>query len=473
VKRVTRRWLQRELQWRLALPVLCIVLVGGLFSAYGAQFLVDKVFDRWLLDAASSLAGEVKMDEGHARISLNPQAERMLIYDVVDRVDFAVLDDGGRLLAGRAGIPLAGHNERHYDDGARAFDAEFLNREVRIAWVDVRPGGRADPVRVGIAETRLKRDRAQRDLLLVFSPLSLLLLLAAFVIAQGVRRTIRPLEALAARWNQRSHTSLDAIPTDEVPRELMPFATALNDMLQRVRGVLEREQRFASTAAHQLRTPLTALQLGLARAAEASDLDSARSVLKDLGGTTQRTARLVQQLLALSRLDPELAKTTEFNRLELGALARSVGESYVDVAADLGIRLELEEVGHGRDPAAIRGQAELVSEALGNLVDNALRHTPTGGVVRIVVSDRPPTLAVHDSGPGVRDDERERVFERFARGAAAQGPGSGLGLAIVKEIAGLHGAAVELGRSPSGGALFSLVFDLYTRPDDSGEASAP
>jgi len=472
VKRVARRWLQRELQWRLALPVLCIVLVGGLLSVYGAQFLVDKVFDRWLLDAASSLAGEVRMDGEHARISLSPQAERMLIYDVVDRVDFAVLDNAGDLLAGRSGIPLAGHNERRYDDGARAFDAEFLNHEVRIAWVDVRPVARAEPVRVGVAETRLKRDRARRDLLLVFSPLSLLLLLAALVIARGVRRTIRPLEALAARWNERSHASLDSIPTDEVPRELMPFATALNDMLQRVRSVLEREQRFASTAAHQLRTPLTALQLGLARAADAPDLDAARSVLKDLGETTQRTARLVQQLLALSRLDPELAKTTDFSRLELNALARSVGESYVDIAADQGIRLELEELGDGRDQATIRGQAELVSEALGNLVDNALRHTPAGGVVRIVVSARPPTLAVHDSGPGVRDDEKERIFERFARGTAAQGAGSGLGLAIVKEIADLHGAAIELGRSPCGGALFSLVFNRYTQPDDAGEAAA-
>lgn len=460
MKRVSGRWLQRELQWRLALPVLGVVLAGGLLSAYGAEFLVEKVFDRWLLDAARSLAEEVRFDAGHPRIELSKQAESMLLYDVVDRVDFAVLD-GGRLLLGSPGIPAQGQHERRYGQDAWALDTEFGGREVRVAWVDVPSKDGSASVRVGVAETRLKRDRARRDLLLVFSPLSLLLLLAALVVAHGVRRTVRPLEMLAARWNQRSHSSLDAIPTDEVPRELMPFASALNDMLLRVRGVLEREQRFASTAAHQLRTPLTALQLGLARAAEAPDLASARLVLQDLGETTQRTARLVQQLLALSRLDPELTKTTEFSKLELNSLARNVGESYLDAAADRGIQLELDEAVDDAPRAIVRGQADLLSEALGNLVDNALRYTPCDGIVRIVVTARPPTLAVHDSGPGVPTEERERIFERFARGAAAQGVGSGLGLAIVKEIAGLHGATIELAHSPCGGALFSLVFEPY------------
>jgi two-component system sensor histidine kinase TctE len=458
VKRAAGRWLQRELQWRLALPVLGIVLAGGLLSAYGAEYLVDKVFDRWLLDAARSLAEEVRFDTGRPRIELSAQAESMLLFDVVDRVNFAVLD-GDRLLLGSPGIPVQGQHERHYGQGSWALDTRYGGHEVRVAWVDMRsPDGTAS-VRVGVAETRLKRDRARRDLLLVFSPLSLLLLLAALVVAHGVRRTVRPLEMLAARWNQRSHSSLDAIPTDEVPRELMPFASALNDMLARVRGVLEREQRFASTAAHQLRTPLTALQLGLARAAEAPDLGSARRVLQDLGETTQRTARLVQQLLALSRLDPELTKTTAFSDLELNALARNVGESYLDAAADRGIQLELDEAVGEASRATIRGQADLLSEALGNLVDNALRYTPSGGLVRIAVTAGPPTLAVHDSGPGVPAEERERIFERFARGAAAQGVGSGLGLAIVKEIAALHGATIGLGHSPCGGALFSIVFE--------------
>lgn len=449
-----RRWLQRELQWRLALPVLAIVLLGGLFSVYGAQYLVDKVFDRWLIDAARSLAAEVQFDAGKPSITLSHEAERMLIFDVIDQVNFTVMD-GDRVLIGQPGIPQQGDSERRYVDGARAFDARYLDRDVRAVWVEA---GRSATgvVRVGIAETLAKRTRARRDLLLVFSPLSLLLLLAAFVVARGVRRTVSPLETLAARWNQRSHNSLEPIPTDEVPRELMPFATALNNMLRRVRGVLEREQRFASTAAHQLRTPLTALQLGLSRAGEAPDLASMRQVLHDLGDATQRTSRLVQQLLALSRLDPELPHTAAFTRVDLNALARAVGEAYLDAAADHGVNLEFHE-----DPthtAIIRGQADLLSEALGNLVDNALRQTPSGGTVRIAVHAAPPSIEVDDSGPGVPPEEQALIFERFARGSTAKGLGSGLGLAIVKEIADLHGAAVELGDSPAGGARFAVDF---------------
>lgn len=457
--RHSRRWLQRELEWRLGLPVLAIMLAGGLFSAWGADFLVETTFDRWLLDAARSLAQQVKSEHGRGQLMLNPQAETMLVYDVVDRIDFEVLD-GDRVLAGRADLPKAGRHERLYGGEARAIDAQYRGTEVRVVWVKAAGSAGQPGVSVGVAETMIKRRHARGDLLLVFSPLIVMLLLAAYVVLQGVRRTVKPLEALAARWNERSHISLEAIPTDEVPRELLPFATALNDMLQRVRDVLAREQRFASTAAHQLRTPLTALQLGLARAAEARDLESAKSVLGELGRTTQRTSRLVQQLLALSRLDPELNKTQAFAPIDLAELALGVGLTYQDGAADRGVKLELRDLGGGRK-ALVRGVADLVSEALGNLVDNALRHAPAGGVVRISVECDPPTLTVDDDGPGVPPAESDLIFERFARGSSARDAGSGLGLAIVRDIAELHMAKIGLMRSSRGGASFFIAFAPY------------
>lgn len=140
-------------------------------------------------------------------------------------------------------------------------------------------------------------------------------------IVWGVRRSIRPLEAIAARWNERSHTSLDPIRASDMPRELMPFATALNGLLQRIRDMLARERQFAATAAHQLRTPLTGLQLGLARAAEAPDLEATRCVLRELEQNTQRSARMVQQLLSLGRLDPELRGALDCRDTDLVALA--------------------------------------------------------------------------------------------------------------------------------------------------------
>ena len=455
--RPPKRWLQRELLWRLMLPVLPLLLLGGLASALGAEYLVNQVFDRWLLDAARSLAREVHVEEGRAGLTLTGQARRMLVYDVVDKVYFAV-QDGETTLAGTPELPRQGRNVHHYSGQAQAFDASLGGQAVRVVWVPVPAAGDGeadDGRRVGVAETLTKRAVARGQLLFIFAPLSVLLLLAAFAIARGVIRTVRPLEALALRWSARTHASLDSIDTSEVPKELMPFATALNDMLARVRGVLERERQFAATAAHQLRTPLTALQLGLARAAEAPTHEASRQALSELGAITQRTGRLLQQLLAIGQLDQQLADHAEFVAVDLNALARDVGSSFFEAAESQGVALELREAAV---PTVIRGAPDLLSEALGNLVDNAIRHAARPGRVVIEVHPAPAALCVFDDGAGVPDDERDLVFERFVRGSGATGLGSGLGLAIVRDIAQLHQARVRLERSAWGGAAVWLSF---------------
>ena len=286
-------------------------------------------------------------------------------------------------------------------------------------------------------------------------PLALLALVMAAAIILVVRRTVRPLEVIAARWNARSHASLQPIGDDDVPRELMPFATALNDLLGRIREMLDRERQFAAIAAHQLRTPLTGLQLGLARAAQAPDLATARDVIQELSHTTQRTARLVQQLLGLGRLDPETRGDSDFRSADLVALAQDVGAAHADQAfakkIDLELISQLESV-----PVVM--QPELMSEALGNLIDNAIRYTQAGGRIMVEVLTGPTRIRVSDSGPGIAEDERELVFERFVRGRLAIGDGSGLGLAIVRDIAALHGASVALSDSAWGGTRATISF---------------
>ncbi len=308
---------------------------------------------------------------------------------------------------------------------------------------------------VRVAETIIKRHEARQDLLLTMSPAVVLVLMAAGVIDLALRRMLGTLQRIAARWNQQSHESLAPIPADDVPGELLPFALALNDLLQRVRVMLERERQFAATVAHQLRTPLTGLRLGLTRAAAAPNPAAARAVLDELGATAQRTARLVQQLLALSRLDPNVRDSASMRQVDLVALAHDTGESYLDAAQTSDIELEFVS---GADTVPVRGEPDLLSEALGNLIDNAIRYTPAGGRILISVRAAPPSISVADSGRGIPADEREVIFERFVRGREAQGDGSGLGLAIVKEIAGLHGAALSVSSSDRGGACFTLTF---------------
>ncbi len=452
MKARTDRWLQRDLLRRLLLPVLAIVLLTGAATAFNAHELVEEVFDRWLLDAARSLATQIHFEGTRAVVELSPQAEAMLRYDVEDRVSYEVTQ-GQRHLIGDRGLPLEGDDDDAYGGGDRAYDSVVLGKRVRIASVPV--PGPGEPALVIVAETQAKRDNATRALLLVIAPVWALVLLAALGVGMAVRRTVRPLERMAAQWSEHSHASLDPIPTEDVPRELRPFAVALNDLLGRVRELLLRERHFAATAAHQLRTPLAGLQLGLARAAECPDLESTRKALANLEITTQRTARLVQQLLWLARLDPEGRGRIELAPVDLVAVAREVGEAYMDAAIERDIALELAST---RPSVVVHAQADLLREALGNLIDNAIRYTPSGGRVELAVGIDPPSISISDSGAGIRPEQRGRVFERFVRGEGTYGEGTGLGLAIVKEIATLHRAEVLLDVAVARGARFVFRF---------------
>jgi two-component system, OmpR family, sensor histidine kinase TctE len=446
------RWLQRDLLRRLLLPVLGIVLLTGAATGYNAYELVEEVFDRWLLDAARSLAAQVRFEQDRAVVQLSAQAESMLRYDIEDRVSYEVVQ-GGRHVAGDVGLPPDGADSELYDAGARTYDGVVGARGVRIARVAV--AGPGEPTVVLVAETLAKRSHAVRSLLLVLAPVAALVLLAALAIGVAVRRTVQPLERMAAQWNERSHASLDPIPAEDVPRELRPFAEALNDLLGRVRELLARERQFASTAAHQLRTPLAGLQLALARAAECPDLESTRTALAGLETRLQGTARLVQQLLTLARLDPEGRGNIALLPVDLVALAREVGEAYMDVAIARGIALELLPA---RPSVLVQGQPDLLREALGNLIDNAIRHTPEGGRIELAVGVDPPSISVTDSGTGVRPADRRKVFDRFVRGEGTIGEGTGLGLAIVRAIAVLHRSEVLLDAGVSRGARFVFRF---------------
>jgi two-component system sensor histidine kinase TctE len=443
--------LYRQLSVRLLVPLLLIVAGVGAMGLYSVSRQTEEVFDRWLLDAAVSLANQVRGD-GSVSVDLPEAARAMLAYDEVDRTYFMVAD-GGRVLAGHAGIPAAGPNEVAYGNG-RAFDARLDGEPVRVAAAVATCRG-CERVVVLVAETMRKRERAGRAVLWLLVPLLLMLGITCSAIFLTVRRTVRPLEVLAEQWNRQSHASLRPIPEGGLPRELSPFATALNDLLARLRAILERERMFAAAAAHQLRTPLTAVRLGLARARHSPDLEATRAVLDELAQVTQHTGRLVQQLLLLGRLDPEAGGDIARAPVDLRDVARDVCGLFAEVALERGIDLELRVP---ERPVVVAAQSDLLIEALANLIDNAMQATPGDGAVIVEVIERPPGLRVSDSGPGVRPDEREAIFERHVRGAAAAWPGTGLGLAIVRDIAVLHEATVGVSDAPQGGARFDFAF---------------
>ena len=445
--------LYRQLSLRLMIPlVLIVAVVGGIgMASVGSE--TATVFDRWLLDAAVSLADQVRSGHGGANAVDLPEAARtMLAYDEIDHTWFSV-QDGGRVLVGDAGIPTRGRNEVAYDDG-RAFDAVYKGAQVRVAAVGA-PCAGCEHVVVLVAETMLKRQRSNRVVEWLLFPLGLMLVVTCSAIYIAVRRTVGPLEALAEQWNRQAHASLRPIPEDDLPYELSPFATALNDLLSRIRSILVRERMFAAAAAHQLRTPLTALRLGMTRARNSPDLASARAVLDELMQVTEHTGRLVQQLMLLGRLDPEGRGDVDRSPVDLRDVARDVCGLFAEVALEQHVDLELQLP---PTPVTIVAQPDLLVEALANLIDNALKAAGRKGQVLVAVIESPASLRICDSGPGIKPSERKAIFERYVRGARPRWGGTGLGLAIVHDVATLHGATVSVTDGELGGACFTFEF---------------
>jgi len=457
--RSARPILYRQLTLRLCIPLLVIVAVVGAMGLFSVGAETSAVFDRWLLDAAVSLADQVRSADGAGANAVDlPEAARtMLAYDEIDHTWFSV-EDRGRVLVGSAGIPASGVNAATYPDG-RAYDAVYEGAPVRVAAVKA-PCAGCEHVVVLVAETTLKRQRSNRVVEWLLIPLALMLVVTCSAIYIAVRRTTRPLESLAEHWNRQAHASLEAIPEGDLPSELSPFATALNDLLSRIRGMLVRERMFAAAAAHQLRTPLTALRLGMARARNSPDLESARAVLDELSQVTEHTGRLVQQLMLLGRLDPDRRGDLDRAPADLRDIARDVCGLFAEVALDQHVDLELQVPA---TPVTVTAQAELLAEALANLIDNAMKAAGHKGQVLVAVIESPPGLRVCDSGPGIKPSERRVVFERYARGSRPRWEGTGLGLAIVHDVVAMHGAKVTVSDGELGGACFAIEFPWPAR----------
>jgi two-component system OmpR family sensor kinase len=304
---------------------------------------------------------------------------------------------------------------------------------------------------------RVRQQQAARLALRTLLPFALLLPVLAAIVAIVVRRSLDPLERLAQTVRSRAPTALEALPVAGLPSDVRPLVDALNDLLKRFARVLERDRAFVADAAHELRTPLTALNLQLG-ALDIAHTDAERADARGrLSGGLQRAARLVEQLLALARVEPghqEPAVDVQLDKVVCEVVVEALPQADAR-HIDLGI---------GQlDSVVVHGNREALSILLRNLVDNAIRHTPEGGVVDVAMNRDPQhaRLQITDSGPGIAAHERERVFDRFYRVPGTSAVGSGLGLAIVRAIATQHGARVSLGSGPEGrGLLVAVEFDL-------------
>jgi signal transduction histidine kinase len=299
----------------------------------------------------------------------------------------------------------------------------------------------------------LRNELAARLAASTVLPLAIIAPLFALVVWVALRRGLAPLARVAAAVQKRAPGQLAPLAASGWPREVAPLVEALNGLLARLSRALDAQRAFVADAAHELRSPLTALSLQ-AQLAERATGDAERAgALAELRGGLARATRMVEQLLALAREEPGVAERP-LVPVALAPVAREVVATFAPLASARSIDLGLERA----DEAVVAGDADALATLLANLVDNAIRYTPVGGRVDVLVEAGPaPKIVVRDDGPGVPASERSRLFERFVRGHDAAAPGSGLGLAIVERIATRHGARVTLDDGIGGRGLSVAV----------------
>lgn len=440
---------------------LCLLLVADAFISYWmALRFAQRAYDRSLTEIAREVSLHVKAGKDGLEFNMPEAAREVLFSDPSDRVYYEITTETGKAVAGDSLMPApasaAGKQpEILYDGVANGVPVRLVELRVRP---DAAAGRPAAIVRV--AETKAKREELAREILLsVVLPQLVLIVLAGILVWFGVVHGLAPLERLRKVVESRSPRERGPVTVPEVPGEVRPLIHAINGLLERLDGMLTLQSRFVADAAHQLKTPVAALQAQLELALRESDPQRMRQSVEKLYAGLERLSRLVSQLLSLARNEPDAAPEVTLMPLDVNALAFETAMAWVPEALRKKIDLGFE----GTDSAVlIRGDAARLRELFDNLLDNAVRYTHEGGRVTVRVAARPaPTVTVSDDGPAIPPHERARVFERFHRLLGSSREGSGLGLAIALEIAHLHGASIALSEDVDGvGNTFTVTFPL-------------
>jgi two-component system OmpR family sensor kinase len=306
-----------------------------------------------------------------------------------------------------------------------------------------------------------------RNLLLLMVPIVLILCVGGGYLLAG--RALRPIESVTAELDAIGPTNLSSrLTVPPVADEVARLTQEINSLLERLERASATERRFASDAAHELRTPLSVLRTGLEVAlARDRSPDENRAALGAAHREALSLCRIADELLMLSRLNGEVM--VDRRRLNLRALLSEIAGTVGPLAQAREIKLTL----NAPEDAFVNGNEGHLRRLIVNLLDNALKFTPAGGSIDVgLKSDaNRAIIRVADTGEGIHPAELPHIFDRFFRGAGSAGEGSGLGLSLCREIARAHGGEIAAANLPSGGSAFVVTLELYH--EDPNRATAP
>ena len=447
--------LRRYLLLGILVPVLAFVALSSANLYRQALAGADTAYDRTLLASAKAIGEQldVSASDTPARLLANLPYSALEAFEADNRsrMYYRVAGFDGEMVSGFDDLPApraASGTSSVYAALVHFYDDTYRGQPVRMAVLMQPVAGVSGQgmATIQVAETLELRHTLARQLLLqTLWQQALLVVLIAVVVVFVVQRATAPVRRLSAQLRARAETDLSPLSAPDTARELQPMVDATNALMTRLAQLLEHQKRFVRDASHQLRTPLAVLKAQV-QSARRGDVEPAQA-LAEISVTVERATELANQMLALAKVE-QLRHQGDAPLLAWDSIVRAVSLDLGPLVAAGQIDFEIETTA-----APVRAHEWALRELTRNLLHNAIKHTPAGASLSVQMrsGDGQATLTVSDSGPGIGEQQRQRLFEAFAAGGDLGG--SGLGLAICREIVQSLGGSIALhNRDPGTGA---------------------
>ena len=448
--------------------MMMIIILDSTFLFYQGDTLRRETFDRDLAETAKGLGLIFKKSSEKKLHDIDEYSISLLLNEPHDKMFYSIRDDQGHFLFGNPDViyQKADDLDPADPDDFNVYFGKIKNESVRIVSIPVEHS--INKVKkqffIQVAETRNQRTEIQHQIIFWIVIPQLILLISALILVRfAVKRGLSPILYLNEKIIARSYKDLKPIDIQNVPLEVDRLVGSLNNLMGELDNAIKSENRFVNDAAHQLRTPLAGILAQIQLAQESQDVEEIKRRLEQISQSSKRLIHIINQLLSLSKTQPEAMHASQFVELDLVVLVKKTMEDLFSLA-------DLKKIDLGFDgsneAAFIMGDEQKLYDLIHNLIENGIKYTPHLGKVNVSIKskDNKICLIVEDTGKGIPKEDQPNVFKRFYRGdnvtQSGEDAGAGIGLAIAKEIASMHEATIEIdSRNEKPGTRFYVYFD--------------